>query len=88
MRATTSAPSLTARRLIAPQRSKIDPAQTATSPPPLSFRKKSMSDAREDAMTNAGNALLWTALYFALSFVAIFVVWFADKMRSNISRKR
>jgi hypothetical protein len=48
----------------------------------------SISDAREDAMTNAGNALLWTALYFALSFVAIFVVWFADKMRSNISRKR
>ncbi|QOZ10744.1 hypothetical protein XH96_26860 [Bradyrhizobium sp. CCBAU 51765] len=45
-------------------------------------------DAREDAMTNAGNALLWTALYFALSFVVIFVVWFADKMRSNISRKR
>jgi hypothetical protein len=45
-------------------------------------------DAREDAMTNDANALLWTALYFALSFVAIFVVWFADKMRSNISRKR
>lgn len=39
-------------------------------------------------MTNDANALLWTALYFALSFVAIFVVWFADKMRSNISRKR
>ncbi|RQH10992.1 hypothetical protein [Bradyrhizobium sp. RP6] len=50
--------------------------------------KKSISDAREDAMTNAGNALLWTALYFALSFVAIFVVWFADKMRSNILGKR
>jgi hypothetical protein len=51
-------------------------------------QKKSISDAREDAMTNAGNALLWTALYFALSFVAIFVVWFADKIRSNVSGKR
>lgn len=39
-------------------------------------------------MTNAGNALLWTALYFALSFAAIFVVWFAEKMRSSILGKR
>lgn len=38
-------------------------------------------------MTNAGNALLWTGLYFALSFATIFVVWFADKMRSNILGK-
>lgn len=38
-------------------------------------------------MTNATNALLWTALYFALSFAAIFAVWFADKMRSNLLRK-
>ncbi|MFK4384053.1 putative membrane protein [Bradyrhizobium sp. USDA 3397] len=39
-------------------------------------------------MTNAGNALLWTVLYFALSFAAIFVVWFADKIRSNLLGKR
>ena len=39
-------------------------------------------------MTNAGNALLWTALYFVLSFAAIFVVWFADKLRSNVLGKR
>jgi uncharacterized membrane protein len=51
-------------------------------------RSRSISDAREDAMTNAGNALLWTVLYFALSFAAIFVVWFADKMRSNFLGKR
>ncbi|MHB0772641.1 hypothetical protein ACYCVF_26835 [Bradyrhizobium sp. 1.29L] len=50
--------------------------------------KKLISDAREDAMTNAGNALLWTALYFALSFAAIFVVWFAEKMRSNFLGKQ
>ena len=51
-------------------------------------RKTSISDAREDAMSNAGNALLWTVLYFALSFVAIFVVWFADRLRSNFLGKR
>jgi hypothetical protein len=39
-------------------------------------------------MSNAGNALLWTVLYFALSFVAIFVVWYADKLRSNFLGKR
>ncbi len=38
-------------------------------------------------MTNAANALLWTALYFALAFGAIFVVWFADKARSSILGK-
>lgn len=38
-------------------------------------------------MTTAGNALLWTALYFALAFAAIFVVWLADKMRSNFLGK-
>lgn len=38
-------------------------------------------------MTTAGNALLWTVLYFALAFAAIFVVWFADKIRSNFLGK-
>lgn len=38
-------------------------------------------------MTNAGNAHLWTALYFVLAFGAIFVVWFADKMRSHFLGK-
>ncbi|MBR0824088.1 hypothetical protein JQ596_00975 [Bradyrhizobium manausense] len=53
----------------------------------LSQQESSFLGAREDAMTNAGNALLWTGLYFALSFAAIFVVWFADKMRSNFLGK-
>jgi hypothetical protein len=48
---------------------------------------RSNSDAREDTMTNAGNALLWTALYFAFAFGAIYVVWFAEKMRSNFLGK-
>ncbi|MCP3390950.1 hypothetical protein NLM27_19400 [Bradyrhizobium sp. CCGB12] len=77
-----------ARRLFALQRSKIDPAQIGRRGQRYPSRKKSISDAREDAMTNAGNALLWTALYFVLSFAAIFVVWFADKMRSNFLGKR
>ncbi len=38
-------------------------------------------------MTNANNALLWTALYFALAFGAIFVVWFADKILLELSRQ-
>lgn len=38
-------------------------------------------------MSNADYALLWTALYFALAFAAIFVVWFAEKMRSNFLGK-
>ncbi len=38
-------------------------------------------------MTTAGNALLWTVLYFALAFAAIFAVSFADKMRSNLFGK-
>ena len=46
-----------------------------------------MSHAREDTMTNANNALLWTALYFALAFGAIFVVWFADKIRASFLGK-
>lgn len=39
-------------------------------------------------MTNAGNALLWTVLYVALSFAAIFVIWFADRIRSNLLGKK
>lgn len=38
-------------------------------------------------MTNAGNALLWTVLYVALAFGAIFVIWLADKLRSNFLGK-
>ena len=43
--------------------------------------------AREGDMTTAGNALLWTAGFFALSFAAIFVVYIADKMRQNLTGK-
>ena len=38
-------------------------------------------------MSTAGNALLWTAGFFFLSFAAIFVVYVADRMRSNLTGK-
>lgn len=38
-------------------------------------------------MTGAETALLWTAIYFCLSFAAIFAVWFADRLRSNFTGK-
>ena len=38
-------------------------------------------------MTTAENALLWTVGYFCLSFAAIYVFWFADRLRSNFLGK-
>ena len=38
-------------------------------------------------MTTAANALLWTTGFFCLSFAAIFVVWIADRARSNFLGK-
>jgi hypothetical protein len=50
-------------------------------------RSLSIPDAGEDAMTNAGNALLWTVGLFCISFAAIFVFYVADRVRSNILGK-
>jgi hypothetical protein len=41
----------------------------------------------EGAMSNAANAGLWTLGYFLLSFAAIFVVYVADRARSNFTGK-
>jgi hypothetical protein len=38
-------------------------------------------------MSTAGNAFLWTIGFFVLSFAAIFVIYFADRVRSNILGK-
>jgi hypothetical protein len=38
-------------------------------------------------MSNAANAGLWTLAYFVLSFAAIFVVYVADRARSNFKGK-
>jgi len=38
-------------------------------------------------MSTAGNAFLWTIGLFVLSFAAIFVVYVADRMRSNFLGK-
>jgi hypothetical protein len=38
-------------------------------------------------MSNAGNALLWTAGLFCLSFAAIFAFWAAEQARRNLFGK-
>jgi len=38
-------------------------------------------------MTTAGQAFLFTGELFFLSFAAILVIWFADKLRSNFFGK-
>jgi len=38
-------------------------------------------------MSTAGNALLWTAGFFCLSFAAIFVLWLAEQARRNFFGK-
>lgn len=39
-------------------------------------------------MTSAMQAFLMTAGLFALSFLAIFAVWYADRLRVGAVRKR
>ena len=38
-------------------------------------------------MSAAGNALVWTIGYFCLSFVAIYLFWFAESLRSSFVGK-
>jgi hypothetical protein len=38
-------------------------------------------------MTSAAQAFLFTGGLFCLSFAAIFVIWFADRLRSNFTGK-
>ena len=38
-------------------------------------------------MSAAGNAFLWTIGFFVLSFVAIYVIFIADRIRSNMLGK-
>jgi hypothetical protein len=38
-------------------------------------------------MTSAAQAFLLTGALFCLSFAAIFVMWFADRLRSNFRGK-
>jgi len=42
----------------------------------------------EDAMTSAAQAFLFTAELFALSFLAIFLIWLADRLWSGFLGKR
>jgi hypothetical protein len=47
-----------------------------------------ISNILGDPMTSAAQAFLMTAGIFALSFVAIFAVWYADRLRVGAPRKR
>jgi hypothetical protein len=38
-------------------------------------------------MSTAGNAFLWTFVFFLASFTAIFLVYVADRVRSNLLGK-
>lgn len=46
-----------------------------------------MLNVRKDVMSVAGNAILWTIGFFVLSFISIFAVYVADRLRSNILGK-
>jgi len=46
-----------------------------------------IKQSREGRMTVAGQAFLFTGELFLLSFAAIFVVWFADRLRRNFIGK-
>jgi hypothetical protein len=41
----------------------------------------------EESMSAAEQAFLFTGELFVLSFVAIFVFWFADRLRRNLTGK-
>jgi hypothetical protein len=38
-------------------------------------------------MTSANNALLWTGIFFCLSFASIFAVWCAERVRMGAMGK-
>jgi hypothetical protein len=46
-----------------------------------------IKQSREGRMTVAGQAFLFTGELFLLSFAAIFVIWFADRLRRNFIGK-
>ena len=50
-------------------------------------RRQTRQNRREDLMTVSEQALLLTGELFVLSFVAIWVFWFADKLRRNFTGK-
>jgi hypothetical protein len=50
-------------------------------------RHQTRQNRREDLMTVSEQALLLTGELFVLSFVAILVFWFADKLRRSFTGK-
>jgi hypothetical protein len=75
---------------------KIDPPQCqergcahcGTAAHPATVRRhQTRQNRREDLMTVSEQALLLTGELFVLSFVAIWVFWFADKLRRSFTGK-
>ena len=58
-------------------------ACAAETPPRLVSAGRTNARAAEGYMTVAEQAFLFTGEIFILSFVAIYAVWFADRMRRN-----
>jgi hypothetical protein len=50
-------------------------------------RTSAISNVMENAMSNAGQALLMTTGIFGLSFLTILAIWYADRLRVGTPRK-
>jgi len=56
-------------------------------PQPCNEQTSAIDSVLEDAMSGAAQAFLMTAGLFALSFLAIFAIWYADRLRVGTRRK-
>src|SRR6478736_2724736 len=51
------------------------------------YLRQSVIGTEEKTMTTAGQAFLWTGVFFCLSFAGIFTFWFAERLKSKPLRK-
>ena len=71
--------------------SKLLADEEAKEPPPknrCAGTSEQTKQIREGPMTTAGQALLFASEAFCLTFAAIALVYFADRVRSDFLRKR
>jgi hypothetical protein len=62
------------------------PASAAESPPRPVFAGPTNVQAAEERMTVAEQAFIFTGEIFVLSFVAIYAMWFAERLMRNFLR--
>jgi len=60
--------------------------ETAETPPSPISAGRTNAPAAEGQMTVAQQAFLFTGELFVLSFVAIYAMWFVDRLRRNFLR--